>query len=283
VIECKICFYFVYSIRFYSNKSAFLKGVTRLPDEFSRTQLILGKSAMEKLKSSAVAVFGVGGVGSYAAEALARCGIGGLAVVDDDRICLTNVNRQIIATHRTIGRKKVEVMKERILDVNPQCQVEAYECFYSSQNAGEFDLFKYAYIIDAIDTVSSKLILIERAVNGNIPIISCMGAGNKLNPLMLEVSDISKTSVCPLARVMRKELKARGIYHLKVVYSKEKPISPQEDNETSYKYHCVCPSDSKRNCAVRRQVPGSISFVPPAAGLVIASEVVKDITGIKNI
>lgn len=250
--------------------------------EFSRTQLLLGKEAMEKLNSSAVAVFGIGGVGSFTAEALARSGIGGLALFDDDKVCLTNINRQLIATRKTVGRKKVEVMKERILDINPKCLVEANECFYTAQNAGEFDLKKYAYIIDAIDTVSSKLTLIEEAKKAGVPIISCMGAGNKLDPTRFEVADIYETSVCPLAKVMRKELKARGIGSLKVVYSKEEVIKPKDEEELSCKNNCICPPDTKRTCTVRRQIPGSISFVPSVAGLILAAEVVKDIAGVNS-
>ena len=186
-------------------------------NEFSRTQLLLGKDAMENLQAATVAVFGIGGVGTFAAEALARCGVGGLVLVDDDKVCLTNINRQLIATHKTVGKKKVEVMKERILDINPRCRVETRECFYGAETAADFDMASYDYIIDAIDTVSSKLLLIQQAAAAGVPVISCMGAGNKLDPTRLEISDIYKTSVCPLARVMRKELKARGIKSLKVV------------------------------------------------------------------
>ena len=244
---------------------------------FSRTELLIGKEAMEKLEHSAVAVFGIGGVGSFAAEALARCGVGTLALFDDDKVCLTNINRQLIATRKTVGRKKVEVMKERILDINPQCVVEAHECFYSADNAGEFDLSRYDYIVDAIDTVSSKLTLIERARDAGVPVISCMGAGNKLDPTRFEVTDIYKTSVCPLAKVMRRELRKRGIDSLKVVYSREEAIAPQETEEISCKSNCVCPPDTTRKCTVRRQIPGSISFVPSVAGLILAAETVKEL------
>lgn len=249
-------------------------------NEFSRTQLLLGKEAMEKLKTSVVAVFGIGGVGSFTVEALARSGVGGIDIFDDDKVCLTNINRQLIATHKTVGRKKVEVMKERILDINPKCVVGAYECFYSSENVSEFDLKKYAYIVDAIDTVSSKLTLIEEAGKAGTPIISCMGAGNKLDPTGFEVADIYSTSVCPLAKVMRRELKRRGIDSLKVVYSKEEVIKPEETEDISCKNNCICPPGTKRKCTVRRQVPGSVSFVPPVAGLIIASEVIKDLAEI---
>lgn len=251
-------------------------------NEFSRTQLLLGKEAMEHLKNATVAIFGIGGVGTYTAEALARSGIGGLILVDDDKVCLTNINRQLIATHRTVGRKKVEVMKERILDINPHCNVETRECFYSAQTAPEFDFTLYDYIVDAIDTVSSKLVLIEQAKSAGTPIISCMGAGNKLDPTRLEVADIYETSVCPLARIMRKELKARGVKSLKVVYSKEEAMKPIEDEALSCKFNCVCPPGTTRKCTVRRQVPGSTSFVPSVAGLIIAGEVVKDLAKIRR-
>lgn len=247
--------------------------------EFSRAQLLLGKEAMDKLSGSFVAVFGIGGVGSFAAEALARCGVGALALFDGDTVCPTNINRQLIATHETIGQKKVKVMKERILNINPNCSVETNECFYTAQNASEYDLSKYSYIIDAIDTVSSKLILIERAIEAGVPIISCMGAGNKLDPTKFEVADISKTSMCPLAKVMRRELRARGITFLKVVYSKEKPISPKQYDDIGC---CESdrPLDATEKRTTRRQVPGSVSFVPPVAGMILASEVIKDLAGL---
>ena len=246
-------------------------------NEFSRAQLLLGKEAMETLADSRVAVFGIGGVGSFAAEALARAGVGSLDVFDDDKVCLTNINRQLIALHSTIGKQKVEVMRARTLDINPRCVVTAHACFYSAETADSVDLSDYDYIIDAIDTVSCKLLLIERANAAGVRIISCMGAGNKLDPTRLEVSDIYKTSVCPLARVMRKELKSRGIAKLKVVYSREEAIKPAEDLSISCKTGCVCPPGTKRKCTARRQVPGSVSFVPPVAGYILAGEVVKDI------
>ena len=245
--------------------------------EFQRTQLLLGKEAMEKLKNSTVAVFGVGGVGGYVVEALARSGVGGFVLFDDDKVCLTNINRQIIATRKTIGRKKVEVMAERILDINPKAIVETHATFYLPENADQYDLSKYDYIVDAIDTVSAKLELIVRAKAANVPIMSSMGAGNKLNPTMLEVADIYKTSMDPLAKVMRHELRKRGIKKLKVVYSKEQPITPIEEDELSCKNNCVCPPGTARKCTDRRAIPGSVSFVPSVAGLIIASEVVKDL------
>lgn len=246
-------------------------------NEFSRTQLLLGKEGMDRLHNATVAVFGIDGVGTYTVEALARSGIGGLVLVDDDKVCLTNINRQLIATRKTIGHKKVDVMKEQVLDINPKCTVETRECFYTAETAPDFDFSLYDYVVDAIDTVSSKLVLIEQAKAAGVPVISCMGAGNKLEPTKLEVADIYETTVCPLARVMRKELKARGVKSLKVVYSKEAAMKPIEDDALSCKLNCVCPPGTTRKCTVRRQVPGSVSFVPSAAGLIIASEVVKDL------
>lgn len=253
-------------------------GVNML-NEFSRTQLLLGKEAMEKLKNSTVAVFGIGGVGTFVVEALARSGIGSFALFDDDKVCLTNINRQLIATRKTIGKNKVEVMAERIQEINPKAKVTTHQVFYMPDNADEYDLTGYDYIVDAIDTVTAKLELIVRAKANNIPIISSMGAGNKLNPTQLEVADIYKTSMDPLAKVMRHELKKRGIENLKVVYSKEKPIKPIDD-EDSCENSCVCPAGTTRKCTQRRAIPGSVSFVPSVAGLIIASEVVKDIAAI---
>ena len=249
-------------------------------NEFSRTQLLLGAEAMDKLKNASVAIFGIGGVGSYAAEAIARSGVGRLDLFDDDRVCLTNINRQLIATRKTIGKQKVDVMRDRILEINPNAEVVVHQCFYTAENADEFDLSQYTYIVDAIDTVSSKLELIVRAEKAGVPVISCMGAGNKLDPTRFEVADIYSTSVCPLARVMRRELKVRGVKKLKVVYSKEQPIAPLEDMSISCRAHCVCPPGTKRKCTVRRAIPGSISFVPSVAGLILAGEVVKDIAGV---
>jgi tRNA threonylcarbamoyladenosine dehydratase len=249
-------------------------------NEFSRTQLLLGEEAMIKLKNSVVAVFGIGGVGSYVAEALARSGVGGLVLFDDDKVCLTNINRQLIATRKTVGMQKVDVMRDRILEINPNASVTVHQCFYTPANADEYDLSKYTYVVDAIDTVSSKLELIVRANQLNVPIISCMGAGNKLDPTQFEVADIYSTSVCPLARIMRRELKVRGISKLKVVYSKEPPIAPLEDMSISCRAHCICPPGTKRKCTIRRQIPGSVSFVPSVAGLILAGEVIKDIAGL---
>ncbi len=251
-------------------------------DQFSRTELLLGKEAMEKLASARVAIFGIGGVGGYVAEGLVRSGVGALDLIDDDKVCLTNLNRQIIATRKTVGKYKVDVMQERILEINPNAAVQTYKTFYTPETSGEFDFTQYDYIVDAIDTVTGKIEMIVRADLANTPIISSMGAGNKLNPAAFEVTDIYKTSVCPLARVMRRELKARGIRKLKVVYSKEPAMTPIESEENSCSGHCVCPPGTARTCTKRRQIPGSMAFVPSVAGLIIAGEIVKDLTGIRN-
>lgn len=245
--------------------------------QFSRTEIIIGKPALTRLASSSVAVFGIGGVGGNAAEALARSGIGRIALCDDDSVCLTNINRQVIAAHSTVGRGKTEVMAERIRDINPAAEVERFDCFYSRETAGEVDLSAYDYVIDAVDTVSAKLLLVEGAIEAGVPVISCMGTGNKLDPTQLEVADIYKTSVCPLAKVMRKELRARGVERLKVVYSREIPVVPVEDDANSCKHNCICPPESARHCEKRRQVPGSMAFVPPVAGMVLAGEVIRDL------
>ena len=237
---------------------------------------------MEKLASARVAIFGIGGVGGYAAEGLVRSGIGALDLIDDDKVCLTNLNRQIIATRKTVGKYKVDVMQERIFEINPNAAVTTYKTFYTPETSGEFDFTRYDYIVDAIDTVTGKIEMIVRADQANTPIISSMGAGNKLNPTAFEVTDIYKTSVCPLARVMRRELKARGIRKLKVVYSKEPAMTPIESGENSCSGHCVCPPGTARTCTRRRQIPGSVAFVPSVAGLIIAGEIVKDLTGIGN-
>lgn len=245
--------------------------------QFSRTELLLGKNAMEKLFHSRVAVFGIGGVGGYAVEALARSGVGTLDLIDDDRICLTNLNRQLHATGKTVGRYKVDVARQRILEINPSAVVNTRKAFYSPDTSAQFDLSRYDYIIDAIDTVSGKLELVEQAALSGIPVISSMGAGNKLDPTAFEVADIYDTSVCPLARVMRRELRKRGIRSLKVVYSKEPALEPIEDMSISCRSHCVCPPDTARKCTQRRQIPGSNAFVPSVAGLILAGEVVKDL------
>jgi len=245
--------------------------------EFSRTELLIGKDALNKLKNSKVAIFGIGGVGSFVAEGLVRAGVGKFVLVDDDLICLTNINRQIHATRKTIGKPKVEVMRDRILEINPRAEVTTFKKFYMPGCAAEMIQGDEDYIVDAIDTVTAKIDLIVNAKKLGIPVISAMGAGNKLDPTRFEVADIYETSICPLAKVMRRELRKRGIHSLKVVYSKEEPIMPVESEENSCKTGCVCPKGTERKCTARRQVPGSISFVPSVAGLIIAGEVIKDL------
>ncbi len=235
-----------------------------MTDQFSRTRLLVGEAAMERLGSSRVAVFGVGGVGGYAAEALVRSGVGHIDLVDNDTVSLTNLNRQIIALHSTVGRYKTEVARDRFLDINPQLDVRVYNVFYTPETSGSFDFSQYDYIVDAIDSVTGKIELVMQAKAAGTPIICSMGAGNKLHPELFEVADIYKTSVCPLARVMRSELKKRGVKKLKVVYSKEPPIKPLESDEDP---------------GQRRSIPGSMAFVPSAAGLIIAGEVIRDLTG----
>ena len=234
---------------------------------------------MEKLYRARVAVFGIGGVGGYTVEALARSGVGTLDLIDDDKVCLTNLNRQIFATRKTVGQYKVDVAQQRILEINPKAVVHTYKTFYAPQTAELFDFSQYDYVVDAIDTVTGKLELVEQAEKAGVPIISSMGAGNKMDPTAFEVADIYETSVCPLARVMRKELKKRGIKKLKVVYSKEPPMTPIDDMAISCRTNCICPPGTARKCTQRRQVPGSNAFVPSVVGLIIAGEVVKDLTG----
>lgn len=251
-------------------------------NQYSRTELLFGKSAMEKLWQSRVAVFGIGGVGGYAVEALARSGVGALDLIDDDRVCLTNINRQIFATRKTVGKYKVDVAAERIAEINPAIAVTTYQTFYSHETADQFNFGQYDYIIDAIDTVTAKIELVLRAQEAGVPMISCMGAGNKLDPTAFEVADIYQTSVCPLARVMRRELKKRNVPSLKVVYSKEPPLTPIDDMAISCRTHCICPPGTARKCTERRQVPGSNAFVPSVAGLIIAGEVIKDLIKQEN-
>ena len=248
-----------------------------MENRFSRTQLLLGPEAMDKLKNSRVAVFGVGGVGGYAVEALARSGVGALDLIDDDVVCPSNINRQIIATTKTVGRPKVEVAQERVLEINPDCVVRTHKTFYMPETASSFDFKEYDYIIDAIDTVTGKLELIVRAQEAGTPIISSMGAGNKLDPTAFEVADLYKTSVCPLAKVMRRECKKRGIKHLKVVYSKEEPITPLADPSTGSAEDGDGMPGAERKGTGRRSTPGSTAFVPSVAGLIIAGEVIKDL------
>ncbi|MDR2132305.1 MAG: tRNA threonylcarbamoyladenosine dehydratase [Clostridiales Family XIII bacterium] len=246
-------------------------------NQFSRTALQLGEENMRRLRAARVAVFGVGGVGGYCVEALARTGVGAIDLFDDDRICLTNLNRQIIATRKTVGLFKVDVMRERILEINPDAEVGAHRIFYVPDTAEAVDLSGYDYIVDAVDTMSAKLELVCRAHALGRPVISCMGAANKLDASAFRVADIRETSVCPMARIMRKELRNRGIPALKVVYSKEAPMPPIEDAEADCRLHCICPPGVTRTCLSRRQVPASNAFVPAVAGLILAGEVVRDL------
>ncbi len=246
--------------------------------QFARTELLLGKDAMEVLKNSRVAVFGVGGVGGYVCEALVRSGVGAFDLIDDDKVCLTNLNRQIIATRKTVGKYKVDVMEERIHDINPDAGVRVHKCFFLPENADEFPFDEYDYVVDAVDTVTAKIALVMKAQEKNIPIISSMGAGNKLDASQFRVADIYKTKVCPLAKVMRRELKKRGVKKLKVVYSEEMPTRPVEDMAISCRTNCICPPGAQHKCTERRDIPGSVAFVPSVAGLIIAGEVVKDLT-----
>ena len=249
-----------------------------MQNRFSRTELLLGKENMERLKNARVAVFGIGGVGGYTVEALARSGVGALDLIDNDKVCPSNINRQIIATEKTLGQYKVDAAKERILNINPEAVVRTYKTFYMPDTAGQFDFSQYDYVVDAIDTVTGKLTLAEEAYRCHVPIISSMGAGNKMDPTAFTVADITRTSVCPLAKVMRRELKKRGIPHLKVVYSTEPPLTPMEDGEADGQDGLACPSGEESVHARRRAVPGSNAFVPPVVGLIIAGEVVKDLT-----
>ena len=231
-------------------------------NQFSRTELIFGREAMERLANARVAVFGIGGVGGYTVEALARSGVGALDIIDDDKVCLTNINRQIYATRKTIGKYKVDVAAERIAEINPDCKVTAYKTFFLPETSNEFDFSQYDYVVDAIDTVTGKISIVEKAKSSGVPVISAMGAGNKIDPTAFEVADLKNTSVCPLARVMRRELAKRGIEHLKVVYSREKPKGAQ------------CETDEESS---KRVIPGSTAFVPSVVGLIIAGEVIKDL------
>ena len=233
-------------------------------DQFARTELLLGKDAVEHLSHCRVAVFGIGGVGGYVCEALARSGVGSLDLIDNDKVCLSNINRQIIATMKTVGEYKTQVMKNRILDINPEAVVNTYECFFLPETAADFPFDQYDYVVDAIDTVTAKIELVMQCRKAEVPIISSMGAGNKLDPTQFRVADIYKTKMDPLAKVMRRELKKRGVTKLKVVYSEEEPI---------------CPAESEPQSNGRRSTPGSTAFVPSVAGLIIAGEVIKDLTG----
>ena len=247
-------------------------------NQFARTQLLLGAEVMERLHNKKIAVFGIGGVGGYVCEALVRSGIGAFDLIDDDKVCLTNLNRQIIATRKTVGKYKADVMKDRMLEINPDAEINIHKCFFLPENADEFPFREYDYVVDAVDTVTAKIELILRAQNENIPIISAMGAGNKLDAGRLKVADIYDTRVCPLARVMRRELKRRGVKSLKVVYSDEQPIRPLEDMSISCRVHCICPPGAQHKCTERRDIPGSTAFVPAVAGLLIAGEIIKDLS-----
>lgn len=245
--------------------------------QFSRTELLFGKEAMDKLAGSKVAVFGIGGVGGYVCEALVRSGVGAFDLIDDDKVCLTNLNRQIIATRSTVGKYKTDVMRDRMLDINPNVEVEVHKCFFLPENADDFPWDSYDYVVDAVDTVTAKIALVMKCKEKNIPIISSMGAGNKLDGSQFKVADIYKTKVCPLAKVMRRELKKRGVKKLKVVYSEEIPTRPIEDMATSCRNNCICPPGAEHKCTERRDIPGSVAFVPSVAGLIIAGEVAKDL------
>ena len=237
-----------------------------MSEQFLRTEMLLGSDAIQKLQNARVAVFGLGGVGGYVVEALARSGVGSLDLIDSDRVSVSNLNRQILATHSTVGMRKVDAARARVLDINPECQVKTWPVFYTPDTADSFDFTQYDYIVDAIDTVTGKLALVERAKAAGTPIICCMGTGNKLDASAFQVADISKTTMCPLARVMRRELAKRGIRHLKVVYSQEEALTP-----TGW--------EAEAAALGKRQIPGSVAFVPGAAGLLLAGEVVRDLTG----
>ena len=251
-------------------------------NQFSRTQLLLGQEGMARLSQKRVAVFGIGGVGGYVCEALVRSGIGAFDLIDDDKVCLTNLNRQIIATRKTVGQYKVEVMRDRMLEINPDARINIHKCFFLPENADTFPFHEYDYVVDAVDTVTAKIELILRSQKAQVPVISAMGAGNKLDAGRLKIADIYETKVCPLARVMRRELKKRHVKSLKVVYSDEQPIRPSEDMSISCRTHCICPPGAQHKCTERRDIPGSTAFVPAAAGLLMAGEIVKDLSGMTS-
>lgn len=256
------------------------KGGAFMVDRFARSRLLLGEENMARLAKAKVAVFGIGGVGGYVAEALARTGVGSFLLVDDDKVCLTNINRQIIATEETLGRYKVDVMRERIRKISPDAQVDVRKCFFLPENAHTFDLRGYSYVVDAVDTVTAKLEIVTLAKKWNIPVISCMGAGNKLDPTKFQVADIYQTSICPLARVMRRECKKRGIADLKVVYSTEPPVKLPEGatEDLEEAGGSACPPDTGHKRTKRRDAPGSVAFVPSVAGLIAAGEIIRDLT-----
>jgi tRNA A37 threonylcarbamoyladenosine dehydratase len=248
----------------------------------SRTELLIGKEGLTKLKNSKVVVLGIGGVGSYTVEVLARAGVGSIVVVDDDAVCLTNINRQIIATLKTVGKLKVEVMKERIFDINRKCNVIVHNTFVTEENIAEIITEDVDYVVDAIDTVTSKIALAVWCQEHNKKLICCLGTGNKFDPTQFKIADVYDTKVCPLAKVMRYELKRKGISKLKVLYSEEKPTKPRIDEVMTCKEGCICSAESSKRCSIKRQIPGSISFVPPVAGMIIGGEVIKELLGINN-
>ncbi|MBQ9894684.1 MAG: tRNA threonylcarbamoyladenosine dehydratase [Ruminococcus sp.] len=249
-------------------------------NQFSRTQLLYGEEAIKKLSGSRVAVFGIGGVGGYVCEALVRSGVGHFDLIDDDKVCLTNLNRQILATRKTVGKYKADVMAERMKEINPDVDVRIHKCFFLPENADDFQFDEYDYVVDAVDTVTAKLELIMRSQSLGVPIISAMGAGNKIDAGRMQIADIYETQVCPLARVMRHELRKRGVKKLKVVYSDEQPIRPIEDMSISCRTHCICPPGAQHKCTERRDIPGSTAFVPAVAGLLIAGEIIKELTAV---
>lgn len=251
-----------------------------MQNQFSRTQLLMGKAAVDTLMGSRVAVFGVGGVGGYVVEALARSGVGELDIIDDDRVCLTNVNRQVIATLSTVGKHKVDVCEERVHDINRRCIVHKYQMFYLPETADAIDISQFDYVVDCIDTVKAKLDLIKRCHDLKVPIISCMGAANKMDATAFQVTDINKTKMDPLAKVIRKKLRKMNIHKLKVVYSEEEPLRPIDDPNISCSFHCICPNKDMRKCTDRRDIPASNAFVPAAAGLICGGEVIKDLVRI---
>lgn len=248
-----------------------------MQNQFSRTQLLMGKPALDTLTGSRVAVFGVGGVGGYVVEALVRSGLGEIDLIDDDRVCLTNVNRQVIATLSSVGKHKVDVCEERIHDINRRCIVHKYQMFYLPEFADAIDLSQFDYVVDCIDTVKAKLDLIKRCHDLKVPIISCMGAANKMDATAFKVTDINKTQMDPLAKVIRKKLRKMNIRKLKVVYSEEEPLRPIDDPNISCRFHCICPNKDMRKCTDRRDIPASNAFVPAAAGLICGGEVIKDL------
>lgn len=250
-----------------------------LQHSLSRSELLIGKDAIDKLRNSKVVVLGIGGVGSYTVEALARAGVGSLVLVDDDAVCLTNINRQVIATFKTIGKPKVEVMRERVLDINKKCQVITHKTFVTAENIDEIISEDVDYVVDAIDTVTTKIALAVWCKDHNKRLICCLGTGNKFDPTQFKIADLYSTKICPLAKVMRYELKRRGVEKLKVLYSEEVPTKPKYEEVITCKEGCVCIGESSKKCAIKRQIPGSMSYVPPVAGMIIGGEVIKDLIG----